>query len=78
MDDHSDSQRPALPLLTTQQRQILSAIEAYCDVTHEPCPGRYLARRFSLHHSTIQKHLSALYRKGWLRAPNPPSRPNDW
>lgn len=60
-------------LLTARQQKILSEIDGYCQATGEPCSSRYLARRFSVHHSTIQEHLATLYRKGWLRTPNSPS-----
>lgn len=65
----------AAPLctLTTKQRQILTAIDRYTRATDEPCPGNYLARRFDLHHSTVQKHLEVLHRKGWLCGPNAPA-----
>lgn len=70
--------REPLNTLTTKQRQIFSAIEGYCKATSEPCPGRYLARRMSLSHTTVRDHLRALHRKGWLRTPNSPSLPTDW
>jgi DNA-binding IclR family transcriptional regulator len=59
--------------LTTQQRRMLEAIDQYWRATGEPCPGRILARRCNLHHSTIQKHLTALHRKGWLRTASAPA-----
>lgn len=59
--------------LTTQQRRILEVIDDYQRVTGEACPGSYLGRRFERHHSTMQKHLFVLFRKGWLRAPNAPA-----
>jgi DNA-binding MarR family transcriptional regulator len=58
-----------LHALTTQQRRIIEAIDAYHRATGEPCPPSYLARRLRLHHSTMQEHLVALHRKGWLKAP---------
>ena len=61
--------------LTDRQSTILKTIDRYCEATGEPCPANYLARRLSLHHSTIQEHLARLYRKGWLRAPNAPAMP---
>ena len=69
-----DDARPSR--LTSRQTVILSAIDEYCAATGEPCPSRYLARRLSSHHSTIQEHVASLYRKGWLRAPNAPSIPS--
>jgi DNA-binding MarR family transcriptional regulator len=59
--------------LTTKQRAVLEAIDAYQRATGEPCSASLLARRLRVHHSTIQGHLSALYRKGWLLTPNAPA-----
>lgn len=59
--------------LTVRQSAILDVIGRYYEATLEPCPASYLARRMSLHHSTIQEHLARLHRKGWLRAPNAPA-----
>lgn len=64
---------PPLHALTTQQRRIVEAIDEYHRATTEPCPPSYLARRLRLHHSTMQEHLVALHRKGWLRAPTGPA-----
>ena len=66
---------PPVPLhtLTTQQRKIVEAIDAFNRVTGEACSATWLARRFTLHHSTVQEHLSALHRKGWLKTPNAPA-----
>ncbi len=66
---------PPVPLhtLTTQQRKIVEAIDAFNRVTGEACSANWLARRFTLHHSTVQEHLSALHRKGWLKTPNAPA-----
>jgi len=64
-------------LLSVQQRRVLALIQAYHRVTREPCPGRYLARRLTLHISTIQQHLEVLHRKGHIRGPNPPAVPLD-
>lgn len=59
--------------LPTRQRVVLETIRQFCDATGEPCPATYLSRRLRVHHSTIQEHLSALHRKGWLRGPNAPA-----
>lgn len=59
--------------LTTKQRMIIEYIDAVQRATGEACPARLIARRLRVHHSTIQGHLSALYRKGWLLTPNAPS-----
>lgn len=66
---------PPVPLrtLTTQQRKVLEAVAAYYVVTGEACSTMYLARRLSLHHSTVQEHLVALFHKGWLKTPNAPA-----
>lgn len=65
---------PIVPIhmLTTRQRALVEAVDAFQRATGEACSAGYLARRFSLHHTTVREHLSALYRKGWLRAPNAP------
>ena len=59
--------------LPTQQRRVLELIEAYGVATEQPCPSTVIARRLRLHHSTVQKHLIALHRKGWLRSPGSPA-----
>lgn len=61
--------------LTDRQATIIATVDRYYRATGEPCPASYLARRLSLHHSTVQEHLVRLYRKGWLRAPNAPAVP---
>jgi Mn-dependent DtxR family transcriptional regulator len=60
-------------LLPTKQRIVLEAIRDYNAVTGEPCSSSYLARRLRVHKSTIQDHLIALHRKGWLRSPSAPA-----
>lgn len=62
-------------LLTARQRAILELIVSYTKATDEPCPASYVARRLSLHHKTVQEHVTVLHRKGWLETPNPPSLP---
>lgn len=62
-----------LHTLTTQQRKIVEAIDGFTRATGEACSANWLARRFTLHHSTVQEHLSALHRKGWLKTPNAPA-----
>jgi DNA-binding MarR family transcriptional regulator len=61
-----------LSTLTTKQRQLLEAIDGYCQATGEPCSANYLARRFAIHHTTIREHIEALYRRGWLTTPRSP------
>jgi DNA-binding IclR family transcriptional regulator len=69
-----DRRRPTSPrTLTTKQRAVLEVIDAYQRATGEPCSASLLARRLRVHHSTIQGHLSALHRKGWLLTPNAPA-----
>jgi Mn-dependent DtxR family transcriptional regulator len=69
------SDGPPIPaaLLPTQQRRVLEVIQAYDHATEQPCPATVIARRLRVHHSTIQKHLIALHRKGWLRSPGAPA-----
>lgn len=64
--------------LTTRQQDVLSAITRYNRATGEPCPASYLARRFDIHHSTIQDCISTLHHKGWLYGPNSPARARRW
>jgi transposase len=64
--------------LTTRQQDVLTAITRYNRVTGEPCPASYLARRFEVHHSTVQDCISALHQKGWLLGPNSPARARRW
>jgi DNA-binding MarR family transcriptional regulator len=64
--------------LTTRQQDVLTAIARYNRVTGEPCPASYLARRFEIHHSTIQDCIYTLHQKGWLYAPNSPARARRW
>lgn len=62
-------------LLPARQRAILDLIVRHYRVTGEACSANYLARRMDLHHSTVQEHISALHRKGWLRSANTPAIP---
>jgi DNA-binding MarR family transcriptional regulator len=57
--------------LAAQQRAVLVLITRYYQATGETPSMRYLARRLDLHLKTVQQHLDALYRKGWLRSPDP-------
>lgn len=61
--------------LTCRQAEVLEAIVAYCAVTAEPCPSRYLARRLSLHHTTVLEHFETLHKKGWLKGRSSPALP---
>jgi DNA-binding MarR family transcriptional regulator len=64
--------------LTSLQQDLYDQIARYNRVTGEPCPASHLARRFDRDHSTIQDHISALYRKGWLHGPNSPAKARRW
>jgi SOS-response transcriptional repressor LexA len=68
--------RDAAAPLTDRQRAVLSSIIDYRKATGEVPSLMYLARKLSLHHSTVQQHVSELHRKGFLRAavPGPPLR----
>ena len=57
--------------LTARQKDIMVEVANYYIATGEPAPIRYLARRMDVHHSTIQDHLRALNRKGWLATAGP-------
>ena len=65
----------ALHTLSTMQRRVFDIIVQYHEATGEPCSARLIARRLTLHHSTVQDHLAALWRKGWVLTPNAPARP---
>jgi len=64
--------------LTSRQQDLYEVIARYNRVTGEDCPASYLARRFEIHHTTVQDYISTLFRKGWLRAPNSPARARKW
>jgi Mn-dependent DtxR family transcriptional regulator len=61
---------PYVPLhaLSTQQRRIVEIVAAIEEATGEACGRRLLARRLNVHHTTVQDHLAALHRKGWLKS----------
>lgn len=63
--------------LTCRQAEVLEAIVSYCEVTAEPCPSRYLARRLSLHHTTVLEYFGVLCKKGWLRGASSPAQPTE-
>lgn len=71
-------ERAELHTLTGRQRMVLDAIVRYYRGTGEACPASYIARNLSIHHSTAQRHIEVLHRKGWLRAPNAPAVPSRW
>jgi DNA-binding transcriptional regulator YhcF (GntR family) len=43
----------------------------YGQFAGEPPSVRFLARRLGLHWTTVQDHLVAIHRKGWLPSPRP-------
>ena len=53
--------------LSTKQRLVLEVVTQYFRITGEPCSAPYIARRLSIHHSTVQDHLTALYRTDEMR-----------
>lgn len=63
-----DSVKP----LTRRQRAVLTIITQYYAAAGEGCSVRYIARRLRIHHSTVQEHIDALYRKGWIMMPSAP------
>ncbi len=74
--DHRETCTPApVHTLPTQQRIVLEVVLQYHHMTGEACPASYLARRMRLHHSTVQQHLTALHRKGWLMTASGPAVP---
>lgn len=70
--------RDGLLSLTGRQRAVLDEIIRYYRATGEPCPAAFIARRLSMHHSSAQRHIELLHKKGWLCAPNTPSVPTAW
>jgi SOS-response transcriptional repressor LexA len=64
--------------LTTRQQEVFDKIARFTRATGEPCSASYLARQLNMHHSTVQEHITTLFRKGWLLGPNPPARPRRW
>jgi hypothetical protein len=70
--------RVPLTKLPGRQRAVLDVVVRYYRATQEPCPAAYLARRLEIHHSSVQRHMFLLHRKGWLRAPNSPAVPTRW
>jgi hypothetical protein len=72
-DDTGDTGAPVpIHLLTTRQRVIVETIEAYERVDRRDLFDQPAGALPADHRSTLQDHLSALHRKGWLRSPNSP------
>lgn len=59
--------------LSARQREVLSLIQRVVsdDPLHRPPSVLNLATRLGLHHSVVQDHLKALWRKGYLYTPTP-------
>lgn len=57
--------------LTAKQRDVYLLAVQYYAATAEPCSLMYLARRLKRHHSTVQRHLSAIEKKGWFSSVAP-------
>jgi Mn-dependent DtxR family transcriptional regulator len=66
----TETDGPIFPL-ADGQRRVLRVIQQYQDATGESPTTSYIARRLNLHHATVQQHIKACYRKGWLRSPGP-------
>jgi len=69
-DPEGPEERRIQPL-ADGQRRVLRVIQQFQDATGEVPTASYVARRLNLHHATVQQHLQACYRKGWLRSPSP-------
>lgn len=67
--------------LSRRQWEVLRVILGVTNATGEAPTIRAIARSLEMHHSTVQAHLDALHRKGWLATPSPdgmrcqPARP---
>jgi SOS-response transcriptional repressor LexA len=67
--------------LSRRQWEVLRVILAVIKATGEPPSIRSLARSLDVCHHTVQVHLEALHRKGFLSSPSPdgmrcePARP---
>ncbi len=57
--------------LSPRQAEVLRVIARFYEATGEPPSERYLARRLDCCLATVQAHVHALYRKGWLKCPHP-------
>jgi len=57
--------------LTDRQREVYAEMVRYGQFAGEPPSVRFLARRLGLHWTTVQDHLVAIHRKGWLPSPRP-------
>lgn len=57
--------------LAHRQREVLMLIQRCHEVTGEAPSMRCIARKLEISLRTVQWHINALYRKGWLRSPDP-------
>lgn len=61
----------AVQPLTDRQREVLLLIQRVLEHDDRPPSVPYLAAKLRVHHSVVQDHLYALWRKGWLCSPTP-------
>src|SRR5215467_6975900 len=54
-------------MLTEKQQAILDFINAYLDEHQYPPSVREIGKRFGIYPATVQDHISALERKGFLQ-----------
>jgi DNA-binding NarL/FixJ family response regulator len=57
--------------LTQRQQQVLQLMTRYGEQFDEAPSVSFIARRLQVHRTTVQDHLEAIHRKGWLPAPRP-------
>ena len=57
--------------IAVRQRDVLRLAMRYQDATGDPATVEYLAKKLGIHRKTVQQHLDALYRKGYLCEPSP-------
>jgi Mn-dependent DtxR family transcriptional regulator len=57
--------------LTDRQMRVLQVMTAYGEQYEETPSVSFIARRLGVHRNTVQAHLEALCRKGWIPAPRP-------
>jgi Mn-dependent DtxR family transcriptional regulator len=57
--------------LSRRQWDVLKLILRVSDATGEAPTIRSIARSLNVCHHTVQMHLEALHRKGWLVTPSP-------
>lgn len=67
----NDSRGLAIEPLADRQREVLRLIQRCYEVTGEAPSMRCIARKLEISLRAVQWHVNALYRKGWLRTPDP-------